>query len=218
MDSNNKDILEVEDNLFKDYGIMISGFIHDINNPIAVITGQISILETLQKMQKLDDEKISKVSNKVLTATKKIGSYIELIRGFYKPYESTEKKAGLVHTTKTILQLSQTKIYRSNLNLKFNSSLEEFELSILPKELTLILWNYINFFIDLSILKQSTLSINLKSEEHLAKVEFSIENFIIETSLLESQISLNAVNPLFDAYQITKEQQDSSTLTLSFNK
>jgi len=216
LDKNEKQnsILEIEDKLFKDYGTMVSGFIHDINNPIAVITGQISILETLQKMQKLDDEKILKVSSKIITATQKVGTYIELIRGFYKPYESTDTETDIVHSLTTILKLSQTKIYRGELELKFNCELEEFKVNIIPKDITLILWNYINFVIDFSILNKEPLTINLIKTPKNCILEFKVMG--IDKIQVSEQISLQAVQSLADMHNISISNKEKPSIALCF--
>lgn len=133
MADENKRAYSLEASLFKDFGIMLSGFIHDINNPIAVITGQISILKTLTQMGKLDDEKTLKVCKKVVNSTNKLSGMIDEVRAFYKPHQSDDLTSELNSTLNAILTLSATKIYRGEISLVRDDNSEQININMSPK-------------------------------------------------------------------------------------
>lgn len=73
--------------MLKEYDLianMLSKSIHDINNPFAVIIGQMSILEILLEKDQLEPEKLKKVIDKVKVGTEKMKQRMEELRSFYK--------------------------------------------------------------------------------------------------------------------------------------
>lgn len=63
---------------------MLSKSIHDINNPLAVFIGQISIIELLQKRGELNSDKMEKIVEKFKTSSETLKDRIGYLRNFYK--------------------------------------------------------------------------------------------------------------------------------------
>lgn len=190
MSEDNKSPYSLEASLFRDYGIMLSGFIHDINNPIAVITGQISILQTLIKMGKSDEERILKVCGKVESSTNKLGVMIDGMRSFYNPHQSDKDNAEIGSALKSLLLQSNTKIYRDEIGFTNNELEEEVFIMIEPRDLSIILWNCLNFVLDLAKLEELSLDLHIEKLENNIQVSFKINKEIITKDLLEGQIAI----------------------------
>lgn len=66
------------------FSSMLSKSVHDINNPLAVFIGQLSIIDLLQKRDQLDAEKINKILEKLKSSSQTLKERIERLRNFYK--------------------------------------------------------------------------------------------------------------------------------------
>jgi signal transduction histidine kinase len=66
------------------YSSMLSKTVHDINNPLAVFIGQISILEMLIERDMLTPEKLAKVIDKFKSSSQKFRDRLDDLRAFYK--------------------------------------------------------------------------------------------------------------------------------------
>jgi signal transduction histidine kinase len=194
LEEDNKAVYQFEKSILNDCSIMLSGFIHDINNPIAVIAGQTSILQTLIKMGKLDEERALKVCEKVQKSTGKLGVIIEQMRSFYKPHMSNEDIVEVGSVLNSLISLSGTKIYRDEIEFSSNQLEEEIFLDLQPKDLSIILWNYLSFTLDLA--KINELSVNLKIEKlsDNIQISFSINKELITKELIDRQISLQVAS------------------------
>ena len=62
---------------------MLSMSIHDMNNPLAVLVGQTSILEIMHQKGALTPEKIEKIVSKLKSSTESFQDRIQKLRGFY---------------------------------------------------------------------------------------------------------------------------------------
>jgi signal transduction histidine kinase len=117
----NRDIEE-----YKRLSSMLSKSVHDINNPLAVFIGQISIIELLQKRGQLDDEKMEKIIEKFKSSSETLKERIGRLRNFYKVpindpmfgtlenavnsacyiFENETYLAGITYTTETISDIN----------------------------------------------------------------------------------------------------------------
>jgi C4-dicarboxylate-specific signal transduction histidine kinase len=194
---------------------MLSGFIHDINNPIAVITGQISILQTLIKMGKSDEERVLKVCTKVENSTNKLGVMIDGMRSFYKPHQSNEENAEVGSALKSLLVLSNTKIYRDEIGFTNNELEEEVFIKIEPRDLSIILWNCLNFVLDLAKLEELSLDLQIEKLENNIQVSFKINKEIITKDLLEGQIAILLASKLLKKASGALSIKSTSCFTVS---
>lgn len=142
-------LVEHQLNFLKNLEVVLSGFIHDVNNPVAVISGQSSIMKTLIEMDKFSEEKALKGSTKILNSTKKMGVIIQGLRDFYKPTALNENNANLKLSIDTIYKLSIPKIFRNDLQVTFNL-FEDETVSCIgnPLFLNILFWNIHYMFLD----------------------------------------------------------------------
>jgi C4-dicarboxylate-specific signal transduction histidine kinase len=215
LSEDNKSPYSLEANLFKDYALMLSGFIHDINNPIAVITGQISILQTLIKMGKSDEERVLKVCSKVENSTNKLGVMIDEMRSFYKPHQSSDKNAEIGSAFKSVLFLSSTKIYRNEISFSNNELEAEVLIGIEPKDLSIILWNLINFVLDLAKIEEMSFDLKIEKIDKFVQISFNINKELITKELLEGQISVLVASKLVKAASGTLSIKSATCFTIS---
>lgn len=75
----NRDIEE-----YNRFSSMLSKSVHDINNPLAVFIGQVSIIELLQQRGKLDLEKMEQIVDKFKTSSETLKERIGYLRNYYK--------------------------------------------------------------------------------------------------------------------------------------
>lgn len=222
MDNNSsietKTILDLEHNLFKDFGTLISGHIHDINNPIAVITGQISILETLIQMKKLDEDRVIKACTKVNNSTEKLLHLITHMRNFYKPFESNNQETPLIETLDSLLNLNKTKLYRDEVELNFELIESNSNVLLTPKETTVLLWNLLQFSIDLAKLNNCSIQLEVKESKAEFIVAFSFSIEILSNELVHNQVSLRCLDSILNKIQSEILVENPTTLSIKLQK
>lgn len=180
-------IVQHEVNFLKNLEVVLSGFIHDLNNPIAVISGQSSILKTLIEMNKATEEKSLNSANKILSSTQKMGTIIQSLRNFYKPPLNDANQANLKLTLETIFHLSHAKIFRSELNVSANLLENDFWISSDSIELNLIIWNIHFYLLDLMIqTPASKLNISAKNQDQLVCIQFNLTDLTLPANCLQS--------------------------------
>ena len=84
METSTKEMAQIELEELELITSMLSKSVHDINNPLSVIIGQVSIIETLQKMDKLTPDKLNRILEIFKSSTDKFQSRINGLRAFYK--------------------------------------------------------------------------------------------------------------------------------------
>jgi C4-dicarboxylate-specific signal transduction histidine kinase len=164
-------------NFLRNLEMVLSGFIHDLNNPVAVIAGQSSIMKTLVEMEKDTPEKTLKSSTKILSSCDKMAVIIQTLRDFYKPSALDDSKANLKLAYDTTYHLSTVKISRKELLV--NSSAFENELFITgnPLTLNLLLWNIHYLFLDtLELNNENELSISCEASTSLGSISYKLTN------------------------------------------
>jgi hypothetical protein len=115
-------LLKRRQQFLKEMEAILSGFTHDLCNPLAVISGQASLIEAWSKRDMLDATKAQNSAQKILSAFERSMSYLELLRQFYKTSNHHEFELQSVLTT--IIKLC---------GLKFDQDQSRFHLT-LPEE------------------------------------------------------------------------------------
>jgi len=134
-------------------GTMLSGFIHDINNPLAVISGQNSILETITKMGKLTDEKSLKTTDKIARAVDRLSEDLERLREVYKINESDDPNTNLRAILINSYAFVKTKLYRSEIEFDITSIEEvddELYIDLIPVKAFILFSEFFNNAIEAS--------------------------------------------------------------------
>lgn len=169
-------MVEHQLNFLKNLEMVLSGFIHDLNNPVAVIAGQSSILKTLIEMGKLSEEKALKTATKVLTSTEKMAVIQQRLRDFYKPAPTDDDKANLKLCYDTIYQLSTAKISRLELEVSSKSFEKDIAINGSPLILNMLVWNIHYLFLDkLEKNNDCELNIECSVSNEYANIEYKLE-------------------------------------------
>lgn len=182
-------LVEHQKNFLKNLEVVLSGFIHDINNPIAVISGQSSIMKTLIEMNKLTDEKALKGSTKILKSTHKMGDIIQRLRDFYRPSAIDDSNADVKLAINTIYNLSTPKIFRNDLQVNFTGFKEDENIKCLanPLVLNLVFWNIHYLCLDtVEDNSRFALSIKCANTKEYATIEYTFNNGQLIDDYLET--------------------------------
>tara|TARA_Y100000385_G_C12969461_1_gene583370 strand:+ start:131 stop:805 length:675 start_codon:yes stop_codon:yes gene_type:complete len=208
-------LVEHQMNFLKNLEVVLSGFIHDLNNSAAVISGQSSIMKTLVEMNKMNDEKTLKGSIKILNSTKKMAVIIQGLRDFYKPTTLDNTNANIKLSIDTIYKLSIPKIYRNDLEVEFKAFEEEKNVVCVgnPLILNLLFWNIHYLFLD-TLEKNTGFSLNLSctNSEKEAVIIYSFNNGELASNYLETSDMIAAKS---FAKAIGGEIESSSPKSLS---
>ena len=200
-------IVEHQLNFLANLEVVLSGFIHDLNNPIAVAAGQSSIMKTLTEMNKLTDEKVLKGSEKILNSTKKMGDIIQRLRDFYKPTPIDETKANVKLAVDTTYLLSSPKIFRAEINVEAKLFEDELKADVVPIELNLMLWNIHYYFLDLLQANKDDASLKMatKVENKFAHITYDLTNCELSNLEKSSEVTIGKflANKMGGAIEIT---------------
>lgn len=198
--------------------ILLSGFIHDLNNPIAVVAGQSSIMKTLTQMNKITDEKTLNGSEKILNSTKKMSVIIQRLRDFYKPTTIDQTKANVKLALETTYLLSYPKIFRADIKVEANLFENELKADVVPIELNLMLWNIHYYFLDLleSIKESASLKISTNVEDKFAHITYELKNCEITNFESSSEVTISKflANKMSGAIEITSPNSINIKLPL----
>jgi signal transduction histidine kinase len=109
-------IIQHDLNELSKYSSMLSRTVHDINNPLAVFVGQISILEMLIEKDKLTPEKLDKVISKFKSSTDKFRSRLEDLRSFYKVPLNDQDFNKLGNILDSTLYFYENQLYNNDIS------------------------------------------------------------------------------------------------------
>lgn len=185
-------IVENQLNFLMNLEIVLSGFIHDLNNPIAVAAGQSSIMKTLCDMNKMTDEKALRGSEKILNSTRKMTDIIQQLRNFYRPSVINKSQISLTLALDTIYKLSTAKIFRHDLKVEINTFEKQVLVDVNPIELNLALWNLHYFFLDIVEAQKdsSSLAIDAEFNEDNAHITYKLNGAKLDPELGATQIMI----------------------------
>lgn len=170
-------VVQHQMNFLKNLEVVLSGFIHDLNNPLSVIAGQSSILKTLVEMDKVTNEKALKCATKVLSSTERMGVMIQLLRDFYKPSSVDNSKGNIKLSLDTIYNLSIPKIFRNDLKVEANLFDKTCYSPGLPLIFNLLFWNIHYIFLDnLELNPQQLLKIDCSQGPGKVSICYSLAN------------------------------------------
>lgn len=203
-------------NFLKNLEVVLSGFIHDLNNPIAVISGQSSIMKTLVEKNKITDEKVNNGSTKILTSTQKMGHIIQTLRNFYKPNAISDSHADLKLSIDTIYHLSIPKIFRNDLQVSYTGFGDDTDIQCHanPLILNLLFWNIHYLFLDtVEASPEFILTIQCIKTKDQAIIKYSFDNGSLTENYLKNSEMLVAKE---FALLIGGEIESSSPKEISF--
>lgn len=116
---------------------MLSRTVHDINNPLAVFIGQLSIIEILQERDKLTPEKLEKIMKRFQASAKGFEKHIQFLKNYYKVLLNDSHFKNFDNAITSVFYYFENQAAQSGINLELECD-ESFELEIKNNELFLI--------------------------------------------------------------------------------
>ncbi len=118
---------------------MLSKTVHDINNPLALFVGQLSIMDVLIQRDQLTPEKLEKIINRFKSSSKTLSSRLEYLRNYYKILVDDPNFTQLRNVLDAVVYYYDNLAYKNRINLSHNlEDNSEVELDISSRELFII--------------------------------------------------------------------------------
>ena len=205
-------VIDHELNELEGYSSMLSKTVHDINNPLAVFIGQISIFEMLVKKDKMSPEKLAKIIEKLKSSTTKFQTRIEDLRSFYKVPVNDPTYNNLKQILESVSYYFENEIYKNEID--FNVNVEAVNnFSISSAKLFLVLRSVLTIIIkSLTDKDDSKISISLKTSMNILTliIEYNIDDKI---NCFEDYENDNML-----AVQMTKHVCEENNIELNYLK
>lgn len=127
---------------FERFSSMLSKTVHDVNNPLAVFIGQLSIIELLRERDNLTPEKFDKVLSKFKSSTETFKSRLELLRNFYKVPVNDPSFTKLEQILSCVTYYFENQAFKAGLTLTMHIDFDG-EVDIDAKNLFLVVKNLV---------------------------------------------------------------------------
>ncbi len=129
---------------------MLSKTVHDINNPLAVFIGQLSILEILLGRDPVDMEIIRKVSTKFKSSSNGFSERLKDLRNFYKVPDDDPSFDTMDQLLTSISYYFENILYKNSIKLHLPELGTEIRTVLSPSEFFLVLKHLIQNAIESS--------------------------------------------------------------------
>ena len=166
---------------YKRISSMLSKTVHDINNPLAVFVGQLSILEILLKKEPLDLEKIEKVVSKFKSSSTNFSVQIEKLRSFYKVPQSDSQFNQFHHVITALSSYFEHECYEKEITLNFSEPIKDLMLATPVDQMFIILKHLI----------QNAITISKENNCHEVNIEFKVENNLLLINIADQAKKLD---------------------------
>ncbi|MFT6630659.1 MAG: two-component system C4-dicarboxylate transport sensor histidine kinase DctB [Bacteriovoracaceae bacterium] len=169
-----QDLINNSLNEYLRFSNMLSKTVHDINNPLAVFIGQLSIINLMRERDMLTPEKLDLILSKFASSSETFKDRLENLRGFYKVPINDASYQKLHQIMYSISYYFENEAYNNNINMSLDVG-EDIELQIGADKLFIICKNLIQNSIE-SIVQNSKDGGNLqiKCEDLGQEVRVSI--------------------------------------------
>jgi signal transduction histidine kinase len=166
-----RDLLE-----FQQFSTMLSKTVHDINNPLAVLVGQLSIVDILKEKGKLTPEKMDLILSKLKSSSETFIERLNHLREFYKIPLNDESFQNLDQVIKSTIYYLDKTAYNHDINLISNVP-EDINLNIPSDKLFLVLKILITNSIEAIVAaSKSGGDINISVVEEANSIRLDIED------------------------------------------
>lgn len=190
-------------------GEMAGGVAHEINNPLAVISGKIQQVTRMLESPTNDIDKIKKYLNQAHETAQRISVIVNGLRSFSREAEQDPwKQVSINEIMKDAKALCQERFKAHNISLEFNNQLDKDEL-ILSRSTQIVQ-------VLISLLSNSFDAIEVLNEKWVTVVISSFENKIkIEVTDSGNGIEEAVVNKMMQPFFTTKAIGKGTGLGLS---
>jgi C4-dicarboxylate-specific signal transduction histidine kinase len=191
------------------WGEMEGGIAHEINNPLAIISGSVFALKRSLEKQNFQDEKVNERLFKIEETVKRISNIILGMRNLSRSELSdTTSHFNLKQLINDTLNLCHERFLTEGINLSFNES--DFDQEVLGsyQQYGQILINLLNNAFDV---------VKHKSDKYVG-IEIAREEYFVSIRVVDSGDGVSEVSKLFQPFYTTKPIGEGTGLGLSISK
>ncbi len=168
--------IQEEKMLFNSFSQMLSKTVHDMNNPLAVLIGQISIYQILKEKDELDEKKLEMIFTKINSATEVFQKRIFHLRNFYKTVTNDEHFQHFDQVFYSAYYFIENKAYTHEINIEYDTP-PTVELNCPADEVFLILKSLLINAIEATIDSKNTpRKISIKFDQKAQALDVSIRD------------------------------------------
>jgi signal transduction histidine kinase len=171
-----KDLIDNSLSEFQLFSNMLSKTVHDINNPLAVLIGQLSIVDILKEQDKLTPEKMDKILEKINSSTVTFKERLDHLRSFYKIPLNDKDYQSVNQVCYSVIYYLDKMAFQNDINISLSID-EEIKTAIPADKLFIVVKNLVQNSIEtlISTSKQGgAVYITVKKNETGA--ELSVED------------------------------------------
>lgn len=190
-------------------GQFVGGVAHEINNPLAVILGKLSLLEMELANGKFDQAVFSDEIHKVIETTERISEIINNLKTFSRDPKHDERESTKIdEIVKDTLSLCSEKLRLKNIGIETDIS-PNTEISCQKVQISQVLMNLINNSVDaINLEENSWIKITSRRNPQHVSIEFTDSG---------SGIPAHIANKMLDPFFTTKEVGKGTGLGLSIS-
>lgn len=197
-------------------GEMSAGIVHEINNPLTIIYGQIEIVKhalkslSVYKNQQDDKDDIEQRLSKIQSATERISQISENLRSFSRQtQDDIFESCSMAEIAENAMDMVKPALDRHNISLYINYEYEPF-LLCKPIEIEQVLINL--------IMNAKDAIKNL--DEKWIRIKVEKKNLKVKVSVIDSGKGIKTVGSedIFESFFTTKGEDDGTGLGLSISK
>lgn len=191
-------------------GEMASGIAHEINNPLAIIRSQSSLLRRKTELNLYEKESFVKGFQTIDSTVDRIAKIIKGLKSYSRNAESDPFiEVSLRSIIEETLSLCQERFYQNNIKLEYSKE-NDFNIKCRPAQISQILMNLLSNAYDAI----ATL------EEKWIRLSVSVENENIKINVMDSGLGIDPkiVNKMMNPFFTTKDVGKGTGLGLSISQ
>lgn len=191
-------------------GEMAGGMAHEINNPLAIISGHTMILRKMQTFGELDDTSLGNSLLKIDDTCQRIAKIVKGLRAFSRDTANDPKvEISIYKIIEDTLDLCQQRLTNNSIKLTIDIK-NEFNILCRPVQITQVLLNLLNNAMD---------AINHQKDKWIKiKVQTLGEKLIVTVTDSGNGINASVVDRMMEPFFTTKDPGKGTGLGLSISK
>ena len=192
-------------------GEMAAGVAHEINNPLAVISGYTKQLKKMMQKENPDGEKMELFFKNISDATTKAAKIIKGLKEFSRDTSSDDLEAvSLAQVLEDTHLLYATKLRNNNIKYSHESIAKELMVSCQPVQIGQIIINIVHNAMDaMKDINDKNIEVFIEQTEHTIKINIKNSGSLIPAEIREK---------IFEPFFTTKPPGDGTGLGLSISK